>query len=292
MRLCVDQISFESPAGLGDRSTYNFLGSDPREELEVRFEFPAGGGTPSEEVIAKLHRQLDGFPVPGFSLDPPGEREVAGVPGKQLRYTFSERGEPIECVTVVANLGNGVHTGDWVKLSWTLAMSRAEADARVDAVLASFAAADQPPPAEPAAGWVRRRAGGWAFDLPAGLASPRTYAWADLDAQLSISITVTALDAEQPVIDEPLILAGDKGQDVVEREDLPLQDGALMRVHLRDDDLDAERLVCRSVQVHEFGDPPRKCYVQVDAAAPWSAEARLRGLVDDLIASVHEEPHP
>lgn len=292
MRLGIDEISFESPAGLEDRSTYNFVGTDPREELEVRFEFPAGGATPSDQVIAKLHTQLDGFPVAGFSIDPPSERDVAGVRGQQLRYVFEDGGETMQAVTVVANLGNGTHTNDWVKFSWTFALPAAEADKRVDAVLASLAGAEQPAPAPLADGWVRRRAGAWALDLPAGLSFPRTHSWADVDARLSISITVTELDAEPPVLDEPLVHAADRGEDVVDRSDLPLQDGELMCVHLRDDELDAERLVCRSVQVHEFGDPARKCYVLVDAAAPWSAEARLRALVDDLLASVRKEPHP
>jgi hypothetical protein len=296
MRLRVDQISFESPVGLEDSTTYNFQATDPRELFEVRFEFPAGGGTPGDGVITKLHAQLDNFPVPGFAIEQPSDREVAGVPGKSLRFTFDERGKPMHGVIVVANLGNGTHSKDWVKLSWRLGLPLAEVGARVDTVLASLAPADQPAPAPPAAGWVRRQAGAWAFDIPASLSYPRVRRWQDFDARLSISITITELDAEQPVIDEPLVAASDRGEIVVEREDLPIPEGTLMRVHLRDDELGTEQLVCRSVQRHEFsgpaGSPPRACYVQVDAAGPWAAEARLRALVDDLLASVLEEQAP
>lgn len=297
MRVRVDRISFESPVGLEDRTMYTFHGADPLEEFEVRFEFPAGGGTPSDRVITKLHAQLDNFPVPGFAIEQPADREVAGLPGKSLHYVFDQAGKPMHGVIVVANLGSETAPNDWVKFSWKLGSPRAEVDARVDAVLASLARADQPAPAPPAAGWVRREAGVWAFDVPASLSYPRVYRWQDLDARLSFSITITELDAEQPVIDEPLVDASDRGQIVVEREDLPITAGTLMRVHLRDDDLGAELFVCRAVQQHEFSDgsagsPARKCYVQVDATGPWAAEARLRALVDDLLLSVLEVQGP
>ncbi|PRQ02211.1 hypothetical protein ENSA5_25460 [Enhygromyxa salina] len=300
MRLRVDDISFEVPRGLEDRSTYSFHGRDPQEELDLRLEFPAGGGTPSDEVIAKLHEQLDGFPVSAFSIDEPSDRELAGKAGKYLRYSFEQDGETVHGITVVANLGSEANPDDWVKLSFTLGLPRADADARVEAVLASLAPAEQPAPAAPAAGWVRRRAGAWAFDVPARLSYPRTHTWRDLDARLSISITIHDLDAEQPTLDEPLVDAADKGLVVVDREDVSLSDGELMRAHLRDDELGEESLVCRSVQGFELGgssrdpasDSARTCYVQIDAGGPWSAAARVRGLVDELLASVRKEDSP
>jgi hypothetical protein len=96
------------------------------------------------------------------------------------------------------------------------------------------------------------------------------------------------------VIDEPLLDASDRGEIVVDREDLPIDDGALMRVHLRDDELDADHFVCRTVQRFEFAgtDPVRACHVQIDATGPWAAEARLRALVDELLASVRKEQSP
>ena len=122
----------------------------------------------------------------------------------------------------------------------------------------------------------------------------RTLSWADLDERLSISITVTEPDAEPPVLDEPLVHAADQGLVVVDRIDTPITDGELMQVHLRHDAINEERCVCRCVQTYELTDPEpvRRFYVQIDAQAPWSAAARLRGLVDDLLASVQQEQRP
>jgi hypothetical protein len=294
MRLRVDDISFESPVGLEDRTSYNFRAADPLEELAVRLEFPAGGGTPSDAVIAKVHSQLDALPVPGFAIEQPIDREVAGAPGKSLHYEFDEKSEHMHGVVVVANLGNETHANDYIKFRWTLGSPRAKVVARIDTALASLARVDQPAPAPTPAGWVRRHAGVWAFDVPANLSYPRVYSWQDLDAALTISIRVTKLDADPPVIDEPLVDAAHRGEIVVAREDLPLDEGALMRVHLRDDELDADHFVCRSVQRFELdnADPVRSCHVQVDATGRWADEARLRALVDDLLASVRKEQSP
>lgn len=296
MRLRVDDISFESPVGLEDCTTYNFRGADPLEELAVRLEFPAGGGTPSDAVITKVHAQLDNFPVSGFAIEQPVDRQVAGVPGKSLHYEFDEKGERMHGVVVVANLGSETHANDWINFRWMLGTPRAQLDARIDTALASLARVDQGAPAPTPAGWVRRHAGVWAFDVPASLSYPRIYSWQDLDARLTITITITKLDADPPVIDEPLLDASDRGQIVVDREDLPINDGALMRVHLRDDELDADHFVCRSVQRFEFaglaGTPARACHVKVDATGPFAEQARLRALVDELLASVRKEQSP
>jgi hypothetical protein len=296
MRLRVDDISFESPQGLEDCTSYNFRAANPKEELAVRLEFPAGGGTPSDAVIAKVHAQLDNLPVPGFAVEQPVDRQVAGVPGKSLHYDFDEKGEPMHGVVVVANLGSETHANDWINFRWMLGTPRARVDARIDTTLASLARVDQPAPAPTPAGWVRRHAGVWAFDVPASLSYPRTYSWQDLATRLAVSITVTKLDADPPVIDEPLLDASNRGEIVVDRKDLPLKDGALMRVHLRDDELGADHFVCRAVQRFEFagpaGAPARACHVKIDATGPFAEEARLRALVDELLASVRKEQSP
>lgn len=293
MRLRVDDISFDSPSGLADHSDYNFRARDPRVELGLELELPAGTGTPSDEVITELHGQLDGFPVPAMSVDPPVDRELAGVPGKALRYRFEEDdGTSVHGYMVVANLGSELGDDDWIKLGWQLELPRDQVDAHIDAVLASFARADQPPPGLPQAGWVRRRAGLWALDLPEHLCYPRTHRFGDLDEEIDVSLTVHALGDPAPPLDDPLTRATRDGLTLVDREDEERDEAQIMRLHLQDDALGEERFVCRAIQTHELGDPPSECHVQIDASGPWSAAARLRAFVDDLLASVAEEDSP
>jgi hypothetical protein len=159
MRLRVDDISFEVPRGLEDRTSYRFVARAPREELELSFEFPSGGGTPSAELIAAVRERLDGLPIGRLSIDEQGERELAGVPGHDLRFSCDDDdGARAIGYVAVANLGSARNEADWVKFSWMLTLPLEQARAHIDAVLASVAPLDAPPPAATPPDWVRRRA--------------------------------------------------------------------------------------------------------------------------------------
>ena len=297
MRARIDDLSFASPQGLDDRSDYRFFASEPALEFRLGFEFPAGEGTPAEVIIAELHAQLERKPAPDFALDAPSDRELAGQPGKLLRYAFTEEGRDARthCGMVAANLGTPpTNPGDYVLATWMLALPEPEADAWIDAVLASLAPADQPSPAPPQPGWIRRSAGAWAFDLPDHLAVPRARRWIDLPANLSVSIEVLEPGRDAPGFDDLLDGVADDGLTIVAREDLELSGlaldaGQLLRLRLHDPDADEELSSTRAILTGERGDPAERRSVRIDASGPWDAAPKLRALVDALLASVREE---
>ncbi|MFO7564002.1 MAG: hypothetical protein R6X02_15255 [Enhygromyxa sp.] len=289
MRLRVDEIAFSGPSKMEDATNYTFAGADPREEFSVEFELPVGAATPAAEALADTRGQMADYLQSDFGVDEEGELpSLAGKPAPYMRYHFVDRGETKQGFMAVANLGSEAADGDWVKLNWLLDLPADQVRARVDPVIASFAKAGDPAPGPTPSGWVRRQAGPWEFDLPSGHSYPRSYAWLDPDAELRLQITVHPYDVDKPDLEARVAAVQDRGRALLDREDVPIIHGQLVRLRLRDG-LDEEWFACRVVQSYEIGNPVRIRHVEVAADGPLAQEQRLRRMVDALLASVRVE---
>jgi hypothetical protein len=187
-----------------------------------------------------------------------------------------------------ANLGSEAADGDWVKLNWLLDMPAASVRATVDPVLASSARASDPAPVPTPNGWTRRQAGIWAFDLSGRHTVPRSYVWLDDDAELRLQITVHLFDVEKPDLEARVAAASSRGRSLMNREDVPIIYGQLVRLRVRDEHGE-EYFACRVLQGYEIGNPVRMRWVEVAADGLVAEEQRLRKLVDGLLASIAVE---
>jgi hypothetical protein len=291
MRVRVEEIVFSSPSPspskMEDATNYTFASA--AEEFSVEFELPVGAATPAAEALADTRGQMADYLQSAFTVDEEGQLpSLAGKPAPYMRYHFEDRGAIKQGFMAIANLGSEVADGDWVKLNWLLDVPPDAVRGRVDPVVASFAKAGDPAPVPTPSGWVRRQAGPWEFDLPSGHSIPRSYQWLDPDAELRLQITVHDVDTDKPDLEARVATAQGRGRSLLDREDVPIIFGQLVRLRLRDE-LDEEWFACRVVQGYESGNPVRTRFVEVAADGPLAEEQRLRRMIDALLASIAVE---
>jgi len=285
MRFQVEDVSFTGPSGLEDCTSYSFKATQPRAELFVEFERPAGDATPASEVLADVRQQHVDYLEAQFVVDDQGQIRIAGAPADYMQYQVDDDGVAWFGLIAVANLGSAEADGDWVKLAWQHEASATDLRALVDAVAASFAKASDPPPVATPPGWTRRQADIWAFDLPADFIGPRSFIWMDVDAELRVQLTIHPYGADKPELDARVAAVESRGQTILAREDVPIIYGDLVRLHTRDD-LDEEWFACRVVQAYEVGNPVRVRWIEVAADGPFTEQADLRRIIDGLLASL------
>ncbi|EDM74403.1 hypothetical protein PPSIR1_17105 [Plesiocystis pacifica SIR-1] len=292
MRFRVDEIAFDSPAGLEDGTSYCFRADGPRTELTVEFELPGGGATPAAELLDDMCGQMKTHFQGDFGVDDQGELELMGQAVPYRHFHIMDGGQPKQGFTVAANIGNGVHEGDYVKIGWLLDVDAGAVRGIVDPVLASWARADRPAPGPTPAGSTRRQAAIWAFDLPAQFSGPRSFTWEDVDAELRVGVTVHPLERfeqaggpREPDLEAHVAELLARGRAQVEREDVPIIHGAMLRLVTKDD-YDDHWWSCRARQAYEVGNPVRMRHVEVAADGPLDAQEQLRRVVDELLASI------
>lgn len=290
MRVRVDDVSFLPISALEDGTNYKYRSKAPRAEFSLEFELPAGGGTPAKDALADIRGQHVDYLGDKFSVDEQGELTLVGQPAPFMRYHFPDRGTTQYGLLAFANLGSEAGERDWVKLAWLHEGPEPALRELVDAVVASFAKASDPPPAPTPTGWTRRYAGRWAFDLPDYFLGPRSFVWNDIDAELRILLTVHPDGAEKPELEARVAAYTKRGMTIVEREDEPITYGQLARLRLRDRH-DREWFACPVVQGYEVGDPVRLCWVETGAQGPWTAQAQVRDFLDQLLASISVGGH-
>jgi hypothetical protein len=292
----VDGVAFESPAGLEDSTSYSYQARATYEELNVEFELPVGRATPAAEVIVDVRDGLAGYFGAEFSIVAQGDQPFVGQPGKFLQYRL-DGGEQVVSKVVVANTvrADG-QRGDWIKLVWSAwpgALAAAgSVDAVVDPIVASFVRMDQVSPKPVLPGHVRQQAGDWQLDVPAHLVGPRTFIYEDIEAELRVELSVLEAGAQEPVLEPGVAVAG---AEQVSRSDQKLADGERIDLQVRsDDDPNGEStliLAKRDIELVGARTGERR-FVVISATGPARDGARLRGIVDDLLASVHGEEEP
>jgi hypothetical protein len=292
----VDGVAFESPAGLEDSTSYSYQASATYEELSVEFELPVGRATPAEQVITEVREGLAGYFAAGFSIVAQGDQVFVGQPGKFLQYRL-DGDEQVVSKIVVANTARADgQRGDWIKLAWSawpaaLASAGGSVDAVVDPIASSFApVTSAPTPVLP--GHVRQQAGDWQLDVPAHLVGPRTFIYEDIEAELRVELSVLDAGAQEPTLEPGVAVAG---AEQISRSDQTLADGARIDLQVRSDsDPNGEStliLAKRNIELVGARTGEHR-FVVVSATGPARDGARLRVIVDDLLASVHGEQEP
>lgn len=290
----VDGVAFESPAGLEDSTSYSYQAPSTYEELTVELELPVGRATPAEAVIADVRESLAGYFGAELSIVAQGDQAFFGQPGKFLQYRL-DGDEQVESKIVVANTARADHQrGDWIKLAWSAwpgaLASAGSVDAVVDPIVASFAPIGTAAPVLP--GHVRQQAGDWQLDVPAHLIGPRTFIYEDIDAELRVELSVLDAGASEPAL-EPGVAVADAEQ--VSRSEQTLADGERIDLQVRSDsDPNGESVLIlakRNIELVGARAGERR-FVVISATGPARDGARLRGVVDDLLASVHGEEDP
>lgn len=289
----VDGVAFESPAGLEDSTSYSYQARATSEELNVEFELPVGRATPAEQVIADVREGLTGYFGAQLAIVSEGDQPFVGQPGKYLQYRL-DGSDPVVSKIVVANTARPDGSrGDWIKLVWSEAsgaVASASVAAVVDPIAASMVRIGSPPtPVLP--GHVRQRAGEWQLDVPTHLVGPRTFIYEDIDAELRVELSVLDASAQDPALD-PGVAIADAEQ--ISRRDQKLDDGERIDLEVRSDsDPNGEStliLAKRNIELVGSRAGERR-FVVISATGPARDGARLRGIVDDLLTSVHgEEP--
>jgi hypothetical protein len=307
----VDGVAFESPAGLEDSTSYSYQARASYEELTIEFELPVGRATPAELVMADIHEGLAGYFAAEFSVVARGDQPFVGQLGKFLTYEL-DGSEPVVSKIIVANTARPdgpvgtakggecpKQAGDWIKLAWsgapaTLAAAGGSIDAVVDPIIASVVpiqGAGQRAPATVLPGHVRHQAGDWVLDVPAHLRGPRTFIYEDIDIELRVELTVLDDGAPEPTLEPGVAVAG--GEEL-SRTEHALADGARVDLDVRSDsDPNGEStliLAKRKVELTGARAVTQR-WVAISATSPARDGARLRSIIDDLLASVHaEEP--
>jgi hypothetical protein len=292
----VDGIAFESPAGLEDSTSYSYQAQATYEELSVEFELPIGRATPAEIVLADVRDGLAGYFASEFSAIAQGDQPFVGQPGKFLTYRL-DGSEQVVSKIIVANAARRDGTrGDWIKLvysAWpaSLASAGGSIDAVVDPIIASVAPIERAP-ASVLPGHVRQQAGDWVLDVPAHLLGPRTFIYEDIDIELRVELSVLEAGAPEPALEPGVAVAG--GEQVGRTEQV-LADGARVDLEVRSDsDPNGEStliLAKRHVELAGKRAGDRR-WVVISATSPTRDGARLRSIVDDLLASVRPEVAP
>ncbi|GEM_PF-3742024 len=281
MRVRVDDVSFERPAGLADLTSYSYKGSSPRTEFSIECEAPVGGATAAAEVLVDRRSKFEGYFAAAFSVEEEGDVQLGGAPAKFMRYSIDDKGQPISGYIAVANLG----AGDWTMLAWQVGAASDQVAAIVDPMLASFGAADAPAPKPAGPGYTRREAGDWAFDVPDGHTYPRIRIYEDPDAELRHEVEVHVLDVDARDLDDRVKIYEGRGWTLVDREDVPIPNGELLRLQF-EDPLGDRWFACCSAQRHEVGNPIQNRWVEVRITGPAAITARLRAVMDATLASI------
>jgi hypothetical protein len=290
----VDGVAFESPAGLEDSTSYSYQAPSSHEELTLEFELPVGRATPAEIVITDVHEGLAGYFAAEFVLVARGDQPFVGQPGKFLTYRL-DGSEQVVSKIIVANTARpdgpvGTAKGDWIKLAWSAAMAGAggSVDAIVDPIIASVVPVERAS-ATVLPGHVRHQAGDWVLDVPAHLLGPRTFIYEDIDIELRVELSVLQADAPEPTLEPGVAVAG--GEEL-SRTEHTLTDGARVDLDVRSDsDPNGEStliLAKRKVELVGGGAGTQR-WVVISATSPARDGARLRSIIDDLLASVHAD---
>jgi hypothetical protein len=289
----VDGVAFESPAGLEDSTSYSFQARSTYEELSIEFELPVGRATPAEVVIDDVRDGLAGYFAAEYSTVARGDQPFVGQPGKFLSYRLDGSEQVVSKIIVANTARPDGSRGDWIKLLWSawpaaLASAGGSVDAVVDPIIASVAPVDSAPAAV-LPGHVRQQAGAWVLDVPAHLIGPRTFIYEDTEIELRIELSILPAGAPEPTLEPGAAVAG--GEQVSRTEHV-LADGARVDLDVRSDlDPNGEStliLAKREIELVGARVGERR-WVVVSATSPARDGARLRSIVDDLLASVHPE---
>jgi hypothetical protein len=301
----VDGVAFESPAGLEDSTSYSYQAPSSHEELTLEFELPVGRATPAEIVMTDVHEGLAGYFAAEFVLVARGDQPFVGQPGKFLTYRL-DGSEQVVSKIIVANTARPdgpvgtakggecpKQAGDWIKLAWSaspaaLASAGGSVDAIVDPIIASVVPVERAP-ATVLPGHVRHQAGDWVLDVPAHLLGPRTFIYEDIDIELRVELSVLQAGAPEPTLEPGVAVAG--GEEL-SRTEHTLADGARVDLDVRSDsDPNGEStliLAKRKVELVGGGVGTQR-WVVISATSPARDGARLRSIIDVLLASVHAE---
>jgi hypothetical protein len=296
----VDGVAFESPAGLEDSTNYSYQARATYEELNVELELPIGRATPAQEVIADVREGLAGYFGAEFVVVVQGDQVFIGQPGKFLQYRLDGSEQVVSKMVVANTVRADGQRGDWIKLLWSAwpgaLASAGSVDAVVDPIAASLIPIGVPvgrvpaPPVLP--GHVRHQAGDWQLDVPAHLVGPRTFIYEDIEAELRVELSVLEAGADEPAL-EPGVAVADAEQ--ISRNDQTLADGERLDLVVRSDsDPNGEStliLAKRNIELVGARAGERR-FVVVSATGPAREGTRLRGIVDDLLASVRGEQDP
>jgi hypothetical protein len=283
----VDGVAFESPTGLEDSTSYSYQAPSSHEELTLEFELPVGRGTPAELVMTDVHEGLAGYFAAEFVLVDRGDQPFVGQPGKFLTNRL-DGSEQVVSKIIVANTARP--DGDWIKLAWSAASASAggSVDAIVDPIIASVVPVERAP-ATVLPGHVRHQAGDWVLDVPAHLLGPRTFIYEDIDIELRVELSVLQAGAPEPTLEPGVAVAG--GEEL-SRTEHTLADGARVDLDVRSDsDPNGEStliLAKRKVELAGGGAGTQR-WVVISATSPARDGARLRSIIDDLLASVRAE---
>jgi hypothetical protein len=286
----VDGVAFESPAGLEDSTSYSYQAPSSHEELTLEFELPVGRATPAEIVIADVHEGLAGYFAAEFVLVARGDQPFVGQPGKFLTYRLDGSEQVVSKIIVANTARPDGSVGDWIKLAWSAALASAggSVDAIVDPIIASVAPVERAP-ATVLPGHVRHQAGDWVLDVPAHLLGPRTFIYEDIDIELRVELSVLQAGAHEPTLEPGVAVAG--GEEL-SRTEHTLADGARVDLDVRSDsDPNGEStliLAKRKVELVGGGVGTQR-WVVISATSPARDGARLRSIIDDLLASVHAD---
>lgn len=290
----VDGVAFESPAGLEDSTNYSYQARATYEELNVEFELPIGRATPAQAVITDVREGLAGYFGAEFVVVAQGDQVFIGQPGKFLQYRLDGSEQVVSKIVVANTVRADGQRGDWIKLVWSAwpgaLASAGSVDAVVDPIAASLVPVGVAPPPMP--GHVRHQAGDWQLDVPAHLIGPRTFIYEDIEAELRVELSVLDAGAPEPTL-EPGVAIADAEQ--ISRTDQTLADGERIDLEVRSDsDPNGEStliLAKRNIELVGARAGERRIVV-VSATGPARDGPRLRGIVDDLLASVRGEAEP
>jgi hypothetical protein len=292
----VDGVAFESPAGLEDSTNYSYQARATYEELNVEFELPVGRATPAQEVIVEVRDGLAGYFGAEFTVVAQGDQVFVGQLGKFLQYRLDGDEQVVSKIVVANTVRADGQRGDWIKLVWSAWPGALAAAGSVDAIVDPIAASVIPvgrvpaPPVLP--GHVRHQAGDWQLDVPAHLDGPRTFIYEDIEAELRVELSVLEAGAQEPTLD-PGVAVADAEQ--ISRSEQTLADGARIDLEVRSDsDPNGEStliLAKRDIELVGARAGERR-FVVISATGPAREGARLRGIVDDLLASVRGEQEP
>jgi hypothetical protein len=292
----VDGVAFDRPAGLEDSTSYSYHAPSSYEELNLEFELPIGRATPADEVIAEVREGLAGYFGAELSIVAQGDQVFVGQPGKFLQYRLDGDEQVVSKIIVANTVDADGQRGDWIKLVWSAwpgaLASAGSVDALVDPIAASVAPVDQVPSKPVLPGHVRQQAGEWQLDVPAHLDGPRTFIYEDIEAELRVELSVLDAGAPEPTL-EPGVAVADAEQ--VSRSDQALADGERIDLQVRSDlDPNGESMLILARRRIELvgGRTGEHRFVVISATAPARDGARLRSVVDDLLASVHAEEEP